>query len=93
MEKMDDQQFAIVKAACKAQWETMDNTYGYVDEKLSTVNRLTNVGDNWAYLIAMFDAPKRLNLLQLMDSVVSIIEPVIIESVKGYRDGSVGLSR
>lgn len=83
MEKMDDQQFAIVKAACKAQWETMDNTYGYVDEKLSTVNRLTNVGDNWSYLIAMFDGPNRLKLLQLIESTLSIIEPAVIESLKG----------
>lgn len=37
-------------------WQTYDNTYGYVDEKVGRIKDLENIRDNWTILITMFDS-------------------------------------
>lgn len=46
-------------------WKTYDNTYGYVDEKLAIVKKVTNYRDNYLVLINMFD-PINQNKLMTM---------------------------
>ena len=36
-------------------WETYDNTYGYVTEKLSYINNIRNIEDNAMVFYRMFD--------------------------------------
>jgi len=50
-----DTAFAEMKQECMAQWQTHDNTYGYVDEKVGRIEDLANVQDNFMYMLAMFD--------------------------------------
>lgn len=47
--------FDEMKTACTAQWNTHDNTYGYVDEKVARIKDIGNVKDNFMYMLAMFD--------------------------------------
>ena len=47
--------FDEVKEKAIEIWKTYDNTYGYVDEKLNKLRGLGNFGDNFMYMVAMFD--------------------------------------
>lgn len=49
-EDFDDMKKCAIKI-----WETYDNTYGYVDEKVGRVNKMENVSDNFMSIMAMFD--------------------------------------
>jgi len=44
-----------MKQAATVIWNTYDNEFGYVDEKMETVNRITNVQDNAMVFWRMFD--------------------------------------
>lgn len=47
--------FEEMKASAIAVWQTYDNTYGYVTEKLERINGITNVQDNAMVFYRMFD--------------------------------------
>lgn len=47
-------------------WQTYDNTYGYVDEKIKRIKDVTNFKDNAWYIVGMFDSLNRLKLLNLV---------------------------
>jgi hypothetical protein len=47
--------FNEIKTSAISVWETYDNTYGYVTEKLEYINRLENIQDNVMILYRMFD--------------------------------------
>lgn len=57
-----DEIFAEVKKAAIEIWETYDNTYGYVDEKVGRIKDIGNVGDNVMYIVAMFDLSNQAKL-------------------------------
>lgn len=46
--------FNEIKKACVDMWNTFDNTYGYVDEKLFMVEQIHNVGGDVMFLLNMF---------------------------------------
>lgn len=48
-------------------WNTYDNTYGYVDEKVDRIKDITNVRDNCAFIVAMFDIHNQRRLLDMAD--------------------------
>ena len=50
-----DEIFEEMKKAATVVWNRMDNTYGYVDEKLARIKDIKNVEDNFMYIFAMFD--------------------------------------
>jgi len=50
-----DKIFKEVKEKCIEIWNTYDNTYGYVDEKVDRIKDIKNIQDNLMYMIAMFD--------------------------------------
>lgn len=58
-----DEVFNEIKQAATEIWQTYDNTYGYVDEKLEMIDRLTNFKDNWGTMVGMFDYPNQMKLL------------------------------
>ena len=47
--------FNEIKEAATKVWNTKDNTYGYVTEKLNRVNSITNYADNVMICYRMFD--------------------------------------
>jgi len=46
--------FNEIKKACIDMWNTFDNTYGYVDEKLAIAEQIRNVGGDVMILLNMF---------------------------------------
>lgn len=50
-----DEIFDDLKQACIKLWQTMDNEYGYVNEKVNAIKDIGNVADNFMYMVAMFD--------------------------------------
>lgn len=54
-EKPTDEIFEEMKKEAAKVWETYDNTFGYVDEKLERINSVTNIEDNAMVFFRMFD--------------------------------------
>lgn len=50
-----DASFEDMKARAIALWNTYDDMYGYATEKTERIEHITNVGDNFMYIFAMFD--------------------------------------
>jgi hypothetical protein len=55
METPSQEIFDEMKAIATEIWNTYDNKYGYVDEKLGRLSYLTNVEDNAMISYRMFD--------------------------------------
>lgn len=51
-----DEIFNKVKSKSIQIWKTYDNQFGYVDEKVSRVEKINNFKDNCTYIVAMFDS-------------------------------------
>ena len=50
-----DKQFNELKEKALEIWKTYDNAYGYVSEKIGRIKDIKNIGDNFMYMVAMFD--------------------------------------
>lgn len=60
----NDEAFDELKACAIEVWQTKDNTHGYVNEKVGKIKDLKNVGDNFMYMVAMFDIGNQILLAQ-----------------------------
>lgn len=49
------EQFNELKRKAIKIWGAYDDTYGYASEKINKIKDLENVGDNFMYIVAMFD--------------------------------------
>lgn len=58
--------FDDIKRCAIAVWQTYDNTYGYVDEKVNQIKDIKNIKDNAGYIIAMFDGHNQRKLYNLV---------------------------
>ena len=58
--------FVDIKAQAIALWNTYDNQFGYVDEKVGQIKDIKNIEDNTGYIVAMFD---NINQKKLYDMV------------------------
>lgn len=56
--------FDEIKKASTGLWETYDNEYGYVDEKVGRIKDLKNILDNAMTMVAMFDCSNQVRLAQ-----------------------------
>lgn len=54
MKKISDELFNELKEAAFEIWQTYDNSFGYVDEKIAMM-QFKNVADNYGTFIGMFD--------------------------------------
>ncbi len=45
-------------------WQTYDNQYGYVDEKMERINSITNFKDNAMVFFRMFDNQNQFKMQQ-----------------------------
>lgn len=59
--------FNEIKSKSMELWETYDNTYWYVDEKLSFIRPIENNQDNWLYIVWMFDVYNQHKLLGMVN--------------------------
>ena len=55
MKAPSDKIFNEMKQAATQIWNTYDNQFGYVDEKISRVNNIDNIQDNAMVFYRMFD--------------------------------------
>ena len=58
--------FDDFKQAAIAVWNTYDDTYGYASGKIAHIKELTNVKDNYAHIVAMFDASNKIKMFMQM---------------------------
>lgn len=65
---MTDEAFEDLKANAILLWQTYDNEYGYVDDKVSRIKDIQNVRDNGMYILAMFDSFNVLRLLGMVEA-------------------------
>lgn len=61
----DQEIFDDIKKCAIEVWQTMDNTYGYVDEKVDRIKDIENIKDNAWYMVAMFDQDNQRKLYAL----------------------------
>jgi hypothetical protein len=50
-----DELFEEVKKASINVWNDYDDTHGYATEKIKRIKDIGNVGDNFMYMVSMFD--------------------------------------
>jgi hypothetical protein len=58
-----DEIFNEIKEKALEIWATYDDTYGYATEKMNRVDSITNFKDNWGTIVAMFDHPNQVKLV------------------------------
>jgi hypothetical protein len=58
--------FEDMKKAAIAVWETYDNEYGYVDEKVNRIKSITNIQDNAMTFFRMFDGGNQAKMISLI---------------------------
>ncbi len=59
--------FDEVKSASIKLWQTYDNEFGYVDEKVDRIKDIQNIRDNTCYMVSMFDHINQNKLLDLVE--------------------------
>lgn len=59
-----DEIFNEIKEKAIEIWRTYDDTYGYATEKISYVESITNIKDNWGTIVGMFDWQNQMKLLE-----------------------------
>ncbi|KKM05799.1 hypothetical protein LCGC14_1750410 [marine sediment metagenome] len=57
-----EEQFNELKEKTIEIWNTYDNEFGYVDEKVNSIKDIKNIQDNFIYMVAMFDIVNQRNL-------------------------------
>jgi len=72
--------FDEIKKVATEIWNTYDNQFGYVDEKMDRIKDLENIQDNAWFMVAMFDSVNQAKLL----SKVSQDTKYIIIRARGY---------
>jgi len=60
--------FDDIKQASIKVWQTYDDTYHYASEKIDRIKDLTNVSDNYAYMVAMFDIHNQQKVLANLET-------------------------
>lgn len=60
---MPQEVFDEIKEAAIKQWNTFDNTHGYVDEKLTRVNSIRNIQLDGLILLRMFHRNSRQKII------------------------------
>ncbi len=67
--------FNEIKEAATKVWNTKDNTYGYVTEKLDRMKSITNVQDNVMFFYRAFDRGNQILMREhLSDEALSYID-------------------
>lgn len=73
-----DEVFNDIKKNAIKIWQTYDNTYGYVDEKVNRIKDLKNIKDNYWTMVGMFDT---FNQRKLIDAVKPESKALILKAL------------
>ena len=75
--------FDDIKSNAIKIWQTYDNQFGYVDEKVNRIKDITNVSDNAWYIVAMFDGD---NIAKLVGMVKPATRKILTQLLRenGY---------
>jgi hypothetical protein len=74
-----DKQFEEVKEKAKEVWFEVQSDHTYLQEKVSRIDGLQNIGDNFMYIVAMFDVKNQQKLANKLseDTKQSIHDRII----------------
>jgi hypothetical protein len=61
-----DKQFIELKEKAIKIWQTYDNQFGYVDEKVNSIKDIKNIEDNFMFIVAMFDPDNQAKLSSML---------------------------
>ena len=91
IEKVSDEVFDQIKEKSIEVWNTYDDEFGYVTEKVSRINSITNFKDNYYFIIGMFDRSNQLKLLNLLEGearelVDAILTEAVLEVMKAWKE-------
>ena len=76
----EEKQFNELKEKAIEIWNTYDNKFGYVDEKVNRIKDMQNIEDNFMYMIAMFDISNQRKLaMKLSDETRKAVSDRIID--------------
>lgn len=64
--------FEDIKQSAVKVWNTYDNTYGYIDEKLERLETIVNYADNWYTFFGMMDSLNQLRLLSFLERQITL---------------------
>lgn len=73
--------FDDIKENATKIWQTYDNTYHYVDEKLERIKDVKNISDNAWFIVAMFDETNQARLIKMVKPETA---QLIIQAIRGY---------
>lgn len=57
-----DEAFNELKEKAIEIWNTYDDRFGYASEKINAIKDIKNIGDNFMYMVAMFDGDNQAKL-------------------------------
>lgn len=63
-----DEQFNEVRQKAVELWLTIGDEPSYAEEKISRIKNIANVGDNFMYMIAMFDINNQRKLAEKLSN-------------------------
>ena len=75
----------IKKNAIKI-WQTYDNEFGYVDEKLDRIKDIKNYRDNAWYIVAMFDYSNQAKLVNMVGKETKKVLIEVLTNLTGEQD-------
>ena len=58
----DQECFDDLKSKAIKIWKTYDDTYSYATKKISQIEKIKNIEDNFMYMVAMFDYSNQVRL-------------------------------
>lgn len=79
-----DEIFNDIKENSIKLWQTYDNTYGYVDEKVNRIKNIKNVSDNAWFIVAMFDSHNQAKLFTMVKPETAVM---IAQAIQGQEGG------
>jgi len=67
-----DEIFEDIKRAAIEIWGGYDDTYGYASGKIGQIKDITNVKDNYMFMVSMFDQDNQTKLMALVGPMTAV---------------------
>lgn len=76
---VSDKTFENIKQSACIVWENYSDEFGYRSEKLDRIKDLENIGNNWEYILAMFDSDN-------LELAIEYMDDMAIEEIRPYME-------
>lgn len=81
------EQFMEIRSHALEIWYGYDNTYGYVDEKISMIRGISYEPESWQYIVSMFDWINKQKLYDMLSPLSRpLLEPILLEEREALRE-------